>query len=594
MSVVDQSLPEQSGASGVVDDALASSASPVVVSSPSTGDAAERSYERGLHLAERAAWSIVWLAVITAGVDVWGFWWASPFVGALGPLMVLAGTAGAVATFTVRSPRSPLLQRLAFAAVLVAVAFPQAVVIHTRIFVTTDSAAFDQASARALLQGHDPYTVSLAGVARMFSVPARFWTYTVSGGHVTHASYPAGSFLVDVPAMALGLRHMVVDWVDLAAWMVCIALFFVLLPVSLRWLAGLLALTPVFVGMFSSGGTDAVFLPLLLLAVWRWDRYRVPGETSAARWLGPVALGLACAVKQTPWFCVPFLITGVALEARAWGRPAWRTALRYGATVVGVFLVLNLPFIVWQPSAWARGTLLPLRGGLVSDGQGLVSLATHGVTGGVDIGILAVAGALVYAGLLLAWLRWYPTFKRVWLLAVPLALFFSPRSLSSYLVDLFPVAVIAAVSVHGAASPRPARPLTRRLGVAGVTVTALGAMGACALAFSSHPLSLKIDGVQVRAEGRQIESVTVTARNLTDAPQRPHFAVNPGAGTAGFWPTTSGGQLVLGPGRTVTVTLLAPVATTAPQPGARWLVEAYTSSPSTLSTSALEVWAGPR
>jgi len=40
--------------------------------------------------------------------------------------------------------------------------------------------------------------------------------------------------------------------------------------------------------------------------------------------------------------------------------------------------------------------------------------------------------------------------------------------------------------------------------------------------------------------------------------------------------------------------LEAPVTTSAPQPGARWVVEAYTSSPSTLSTSTLQVWAGSR
>jgi len=593
VSVVGQSLPEQVRASEV-QVVVPAVTEPPADDAPSGEPAGDHPFERGLHIAERAAWSIVWLAVITAGVNVWGFWWASPVVGALGPLMVLAGTAGAIATFTARTPRSPLLQRLAFAAVVVAVVFPQAVVIHTRVFVTTDSAAFDQASARALLQGHDPYTVSLAGVARMFSVPARFWTYTVNGGHVTHASYPAGSFLVDVPAMALGLRHMVVDWVDLAAWIVCIALFFVLLPVALRWLAGLLALTPVFVGMFSNGGTDAVFLPLLLLAVWRWDRYGAGREAGVARWLGPIALGLACAVKQTPWFCVPFLVTGVALEATGAGRPALRTAARYGATVVAVFGVVNLPFIVWQPAAWARGTLLPLRGGLVADGQGLVALATHGVTRGVDIGALAVAGALVYATLLIAWLRWYPALKRVWLLAVPLALFFSPRSLSSYLVDLFPVAVIAAVSVHGRGGTVPVRRLVRRAGVAGVAVASIGALAAGGLAFASHPLGISVDGVKVDGGGRHLEAVTVTVRNLTRAPQRPHFTVNPGAGTSGFWPMSPPAPLVLGPGKTATVTLEAPVTTSAPQPGARWVVEAYTSSPSTLSTSTLQVWAGSR
>ena len=36
--------------------------------------------------------------------------------------------------------------------------------------------------------------------------------------------------------------------------------------------------------------------------------------------------------------------------------------------------------------------------------------------------------------------------------------------------------------------------------------------------------------------------------------------------------------------------LVAPDRTVAPQPGARWLVEAYTTSPAALSTSSLAVW----
>ncbi|MHB8593163.1 MAG: hypothetical protein ACYDB3_02360, partial [Acidimicrobiales bacterium] len=320
---------------------------PAATEAPAPGIAGTR----GIHVAECAAWSLVWLAVLTAGIDLWGFWWSSSFIAALAPAMILAAVAGMIVTWLVPSPRARWLQSCAFGAVMVAILFPPAIIIHPRVFYGTDSAAFDQVSARALLSGHDPYTMSMSGAARLLSVPARYWTYTVDGGHVAHASYPAASFLFDVPAMALGLHHMVVDWVDLVAWMATVALLFVLLPVSLRWLAGLLAVTPIFVGMFSSGGTDAVFLPFLVLAVWRWDRFGSPGETSAARWLGPVALGVACAVKQTPWFCVPILAAGVMLEARSGHRPAARLGVRYLATAAAVFAAVNLPFIVWQPAA---------------------------------------------------------------------------------------------------------------------------------------------------------------------------------------------------------------------------------------------------
>src|SRR5579875_484186 len=95
----------------------------------------------------------------------------------------------------------------------------QSIAIHTRHFYLTDAEAFDDLAARTLLHGRDPYTTSMAAAASMFSEPARYWTYTVTGGHVTHVSYPAGSFLVDIPALILGVHHQTVDWVDLTAWL---------------------------------------------------------------------------------------------------------------------------------------------------------------------------------------------------------------------------------------------------------------------------------------------------------------------------------------------------------------------------------------
>ena len=164
--------------------------------------------------------------------------------------------------------------------------------------------------------------------------------------------------------------------------------------------------------------------------------------------MGPVALGVACSIKQTPWFCLPFLVLGLWIEARQDGRPPGRVVLRYLAIVVSVFAAVNLPFILWEPAAWARGTLLPFLTPLIPDGQGLVTLALHGVARGVSLPLLTVAsGALVLLTLLLAFVVWYPAMKRIWMLVLPVIFFVAPRSLSTYLLDLLPAALVAAVSV---------------------------------------------------------------------------------------------------------------------------------------------------
>ena len=313
----------------------------------------------------------------------------------------------------------PLFQRVTFAWVVITMVFPAAISIDTRRFFATDAAAFDQVAARTLMHGANPYQASLsAAAARLLNVPARYWTYTVTGGHVSHFSYPAGSVLLDAFAMTLGFHHMVVDWVDLMAWIVTAVLFFMLLPSAVKWLAGLIAVTTALLGSFTSGGTDAMFLPFLMLAVWRWDRFGQGRDAGMARWLGPIALGLACSVKQTPWFCVPILATGVFLER---GAPDGPPPVSCSVTSPPSSASLQLSTARSSsggPPAWLRGTVTPLVGGLVADGQGLVALATHGVTGGVDLTLLSVAGVLALVAVIAAFIVWYPLSQAVWLVLV--------------------------------------------------------------------------------------------------------------------------------------------------------------------------------
>ncbi len=548
-------------------------------------------------LAERSAWSLVWLAVITGGVNLWGFWWWSPAVVALAPLMVLGGLLGLGACWLAPSPRARWFQGIALGAVIMTALFPTSIEIRTRKFYATDSAAFDQVAAHVFAHGGDPYVASMSSVARFLSVPSRFWTYTVDGGHVSHFSYPAGSFLLNLPASALDL-HMAADWTDLVAWIATTVLLFALLPVSIRWLAALVGLSPFLLGSFSSGGTDALFLPFLVVAVWRWDRYGRAGEQSVARWIGPIALGVACAVKQTPWFAIPMLVVGIYLEARRSGAVPFRLSLRYLLTVIGVFLALNLPFLAWHPGAWWQGTLIPLTGGLVADGQGLVTLATHGLTGGVNLDVLSLAGALAMTGAIAAFVAWYPHLKRIWPLLVVIPFFFSPRSLSSYLVDLFPIVLVAALSVDGVPAQtleagRKPRSSWLRPSVAVFAVSCVGVVVASFVAFSGPPLQLTVRSIRSSDAGTQLDAVTVSVVNRTSGRLVPHFLVNTTTSLnyLGFWTPSRGHSTAIGPHGSETLTLYPPAKTQAPQRGAQWLVLAYTTSPSWLSTSSLVPYA---
>jgi uncharacterized membrane protein len=543
-----------------------------------------------LTLLERCAWSLVWLGVLTGGVNLWGSWWSWPVIDVLAPLLVAVSLVGLAICWCAVSPRSWLHEGLAMGSALVAVMAPQIVNIHTRIYYETDSAALDHVAARVLSHGHNPYTASLSSAAVLLKTASNFWTYTVTGGHVAGLSYPAGSILVYAPAFLLGFHHEVVDWMDLYAWLASALLLFFLVPRYLRWLAVLITLTGILTGLFAGGGTDATFIPFAMLAVWRWDRYGKGKGAGLAGWMGPIALGLACSIKQTPWFCVPFLVVGIYIEARRSGRSPIPVVARYLGIVVATFAAVNLPFIIWSPKAWWHGTLTPLTQPLIADGQGLVSLALHGLTGGVNMTLLTYASAFAYLALLVAFVAWYPWLKRIWLLMLPAFFFFSPRSFTGYLVDLFPVAVVGAITVG--ATTTPARHLNwgrfqaRHL-VLGALTVATGVIAA--LSFMSAPLSLFVSGTAIGSKQQRFEAVTVTVANRTGASVSPHFMVDVGqVHPTGFWTTAGDRPVVIGPHRSVTVTLFPPSPTYFPPWASDWVVDAYTS-PRSLSTTN-DIW----
>ncbi len=545
--------------------------------------------ERSADVSPRAAWTLVWLAVASSGVASWSDWTTWPGYGAVAPALVLVGVIGTTVTWATRDLTTTWWRRGAVGVVLASVLADRGLGIAARTDYATDAAAFNDVAARALLHGHDPYTASMAPAARLLDHASSYWTYTLNGSYVHAVSYPAGSFLFQAPLVALGLRHLPTDWIDLAAWLVTGVILARLLPRRLTWLAALLVVSSAYVGTFANGGTDALVVPFLVLALWRWDRALDPGA-GVVRWLSPVALGVACSIKQTPWFVAPFVLIALLVEALA-ERREWRTPLaRYAGLAVGTFLLLNLPFIIWQPAAWLRGVLLPLRDPLVPDGQGLVTLALHGLTGGVTLHGLWLSGALVLAAELFALVAWYPLLKRIWPFLLPLALFIPARSLTSYLLDFLPAALVAALSVRDA--PREWRPRFTRARVIVLAATLVGACVAAGDALTTAPLTLSVTGVTTRDAHQRLTTISVAVTNASSVTVQPHFMVDLGGlHPSGFWRVrVLRGSLPLGPGRHALVVLSPPTWTWAPGHDQYWIVDAYSASPAALSTSAPQRW----
>jgi uncharacterized membrane protein len=535
----------------------------------------------------RIGWSAASLVVVFAGLQVWPASLVVPGAAVVATAIIASGLFVLWRCWSAQGP-SRAEQLIVMGALGAGLACQAAQVFVTSPFYGTDSVAFGQYAAELLLRGDNPYPASMAPALDRFQVPVIFNTYLLDGTRVEAVSYPAGSFLLYVPALLLGLRAQAAIVVDVAFWIGAAFLLWRLLPDGLRWVAALLLGATTYTDYLLGGVTDSLYLPFVLLAVWRWDRYGDPAERSSARWVGPWALGAAMAVKQTPWLLLPFLVLGVAFEARSRGKSPFRSGGRYLAIALGAFVAVNAPFIVWDPGAWlGRGILTPLTEPMVPAGQGLVNLTLASGFGGGRLGLYSVAAGTCLLLALAAFCLRYAALKRAWLPLATCTFFLAPRSFASYLIMLVPAALLAAVTVRSSTFvPVPAlAPHGRR--ILGALLVATVAFAGLALA---APAPLDVDIVDMRSTGQlqSISEVTVRVRNRTDRDLEPAFTVNANGTTTTFWyalghrGTT---QVSIPAGATREVTLHAPNTDSMPGLSDGFVVEAFTDEPATVSSS---------
>jgi uncharacterized membrane protein len=252
----------------------------------------------------------------------------------------------------------------------------------------------------------------------------RTWALrSAQGGNVefvTDPSYPALSFLLLVPFVALGIDT---NYLYLGCLLAAIALITWRAPGTLRpfVLTGLFGASCLVA--FTVGGSADLLYALPLVAGWIW-RDRMGGA---------VAFGVATAIKQIAWFIAPFYLIAVVASS------GWRAALRHAAIAAAIFLVTNLPFIAWHPSAWLEGVLTPVVAPMFPRGSGIVFLATNG---GLPLlpstAYLAMEAAAMLACIVVAW-RARRTSPELGIALALVPLFFAWRSLFSYffLIPLF-------------------------------------------------------------------------------------------------------------------------------------------------------------
>jgi tetratricopeptide (TPR) repeat protein len=359
--------------------------------------------------------------------------------------------------------------------------------------------------------------------------------------------------LILLPLRWLGL----VDprWVYVLAYTGLLALIYLRSP---DWLRGI-ALLPMMVNLEPAkaalgGVSDTVWALLLggMLVAWRRPGWRA------------VLYGLACAYKQTPWLLLPFLLARIFLDPDdADTRSPLRRSLMFAGLAGLVFLAPNLPYLLVDPGAWARGVLEPATSPLIYFGSGL-SLLTQLGYASLPKAFYSLAGLLVWGFLLALYVLRFERWRDAAVLFPGIILWFSYRSLQSYYIFWIPLATLTITEalrapadgarVFAGLSPgwieRLEAGLLRGAGWVqrrGWTLPAAALVTVAALAaglvyFWMTAAPLRVERVDifpdwgVYAVGR----MELTVYNATSRPARPRVAVQKGAWEPYPWEIESG------------------------------------------------------
>lgn len=448
----------------------------------------------------------------------------------------------------------------------------------------TDEIAFDQYAAQLALHGINPYLHSMAAAFPLFHVSPNGYTFQLNGQPVTALSYPALSFEAYMPLLSLGVTTQAAVWIDVAAWAVGAITVFAVLPRQLAPVAAVMASLDVYIGYAVGGITDVLFVPLLVGAAVRWDRFA--SARGPAAWRGPVLLGLAMAVKQTPWLVTPFVLAGIMLESQRAGdwRQAFRDGLRYAAIAAAAFLGPNLPYLLRAPGAWLHGILTPFSSQAVPAGQGLISLSLSLAAGGGSLRAYTVVTVIVLVTAIACYVATYSVLKPAAFLLPSIVLFFATRSFGSYLMMLIPAAIAAAAT-------------TRPPGAAACwrywKWVVLGGAAACVVAITAaltaaSPLDISIRSVRTTGQLATVEQLNLAVSNNTGASVRPSFTIEDGTTMTAFWRRKLG-PAVLGPHERASYIIVAPNYFAMPSISNGFQVLAFSQGPPTVSRSSAYV-----
>lgn len=208
-----------------------------------------------------------------------------------------------------------------------------------------DGAVQVESALNFLSSKENPY------VANYADTPLKYYGFSVielpTNPAFEHFVYLPGLLTLSYPAYKLfaQLRFPYDQrWIYLAAYLVLVISLPLVVTqptIKLSLLAGV-ALNPLLTQPLIIGMNDVMILLPIFLATWALSRKHVV--------FSAILLGLACTFKQSAWFVTPFyalyLISLFPHPVR------FRELAKAVAIIVGIILVVVVPFIAWDPAAF--------------------------------------------------------------------------------------------------------------------------------------------------------------------------------------------------------------------------------------------------
>lgn len=532
------------------------------------------------------------ISLLGVAFNMWGAAVPFPIVGLLAVILFISVLLSLIVVLKSSSTKQlELLDKMVLVLSVAALAGWATATLYSHPGYGTDEIAYQQYAAQMLMHGLNPYTHNLIRALTRYRVPVQYATYTLSGGISSHWAYPDLAILITIPFILLthGIQAGIIANVTFLT--ISMILAFTFLPKHFRPLASLLTIgLPILFGYAISGTNDIIMMPFLIIAIRSWNEYGIDGRH---RWINiaqAVSLGLAISVQQLAWFIAPFLAVGIfslRTEETGW-RYGLTTSIKYTLTVIGTFLCVNGPFIVWNFGSWIHGILTPVLQHAIPYGQGIIDLPLFWGFGGGNLKLYTYAALVLYVGLLWIFYRNARALATVASL-LPIIPFFLPtRSLAEYYMTPITLWIVGAITVRPS-SANNAIGSSEHLNALSVKkrdlLAILPSIGLLLFALTSaSPIKIHVTRVATDGQLERVWQVHITAQNTSRKTLKPSFEMNYIGQASPFWHIVKGPSR-LKPGVIANYTLVAPDTGSMPGITTPFLVQAVTNSPETVSIS---------